>query len=81
MCFCPFTLFKQIKLGFDREYFVGRVSDEHAKIYQIALKAQAAALAMPFTTLVHNWAQVSSKSSVAEGSIISPGVIISVYTN
>ena len=46
MCFCPFTLFKQIKLGFDREFFVGRVSDEHAKIYQIALKAQAAALAM-----------------------------------
>jgi len=46
MCFCPFTLFKQIKLGFDREFFVGRVSDEHAKIYDIALKAQAAALAM-----------------------------------
>jgi Xaa-Pro dipeptidase len=46
MCFCPFTLFKQIKLGFDREYFVGHISDEHAKIYQIALKAQAAALAM-----------------------------------
>ena len=46
MCFCPFTLFKQIKLGFDREFFVGRVSDEHAKIYEIALKAQASALAM-----------------------------------
>jgi Xaa-Pro aminopeptidase len=46
LCFCPFTLFKQIKLGFDREFFVGRVSDEHAKVYQIALKAQAAALAM-----------------------------------
>ena len=44
MCFCPFTLFKQIKLGFDREYFVGIVSDEHARIYEIALKAQAAAL-------------------------------------
>ncbi|CAB1085405.1 peptidase M24 [Olavius algarvensis Delta 1 endosymbiont] len=44
MCFCPFTLFKQIKLGFDREYFVGRVSDEHARIYEIALNAQAAAL-------------------------------------
>jgi len=44
MCFCPFTLFKQIKLGFDREYFVGRVTDEHARIYEIALKAQAAAL-------------------------------------
>ena len=45
MCFCPFTLFKQIKLGFDREYFVGRVSDEHAKVYDIALEAQGAALA------------------------------------
>ena len=44
MCFCPFTLFKQIKLGFDREYFVGQISDEHARIYEIALKAQAAAL-------------------------------------
>ncbi len=46
MCFCPFTLFKQIKLGFDREYFVGGISDEHAGIYEIALKAQAAALEM-----------------------------------
>ena len=46
MCFCPFTFFKQIKLGFDREYFVGSVSDEHARIYEIALKAQAAALEM-----------------------------------
>ncbi len=46
MCFCPFTLFKQIKLGFDREYFVGGVSDEQARIYEIALKAQAAALEM-----------------------------------
>jgi len=46
MCFCPFTLFKQVKLGFDREYFVESVSQEHARIYEIALKAQAAALAM-----------------------------------
>ncbi len=44
MCFCPFTLFKQIKLGFDREYFVGSVSDEHARIYDISLQAQSAAL-------------------------------------
>ncbi len=44
LCFCPFTLFKQIKLGFDREYFVGRVSDEHARLYEIAIEAQAAAL-------------------------------------
>jgi Xaa-Pro aminopeptidase len=46
MCFCPFTLFKQIKLGFDREYFVGGISDEHARIYDITLDAQAAALEM-----------------------------------
>jgi Xaa-Pro dipeptidase len=46
MCFCPFTFLKQFKLGFDREYFVGSVSDEHAGIYEIALKAQAAALEM-----------------------------------
>jgi Xaa-Pro dipeptidase len=46
LCFCPFTILKQFKLGFDREYFVGRVSDEYARIYEIALKAQAAALEM-----------------------------------
>jgi len=46
MCFCPFTFLKQFKLGFDREYFVGSVSDEHARVYEIALKAQAAALEM-----------------------------------
>ena len=44
MCFCPFTLYKQIKLGFDRQYFVGQISDRHAGIYETALKAQAAAL-------------------------------------
>jgi Xaa-Pro aminopeptidase len=44
LCFCPFTLFKQIKLGFDRQYFVGQVSDRHAAIYTTALEAQAAAL-------------------------------------
>ena len=46
MCFCPFKLFKQVKLGFDREYFVGSVTDEQARIYELALEAQAAALAM-----------------------------------
>jgi Xaa-Pro aminopeptidase len=46
LCFCPFILLKQFKLGFDREYFVGDVSDEHARIYETALKAQAAALEM-----------------------------------
>jgi Xaa-Pro dipeptidase len=44
MCFCEMVNFKHFKLGFDREYFVGTVTDEHARIYEIALKAQAAAL-------------------------------------
>ncbi len=45
MCFCPIAHFKQFKLGFDREYFVGEVKDEIARIYETALAAQAAALA------------------------------------
>jgi Xaa-Pro dipeptidase len=44
MCFCEMVDFKYVKLGFDRQYFVGTVTDEHARIYEIALKAQAAAL-------------------------------------
>ncbi|MGD2269697.1 MAG: Xaa-Pro peptidase family protein [Desulfobacterales bacterium] len=46
MCFCGIANFRQFKLGFDREYFVGNVSDQHARLYGIALKAQAAALEM-----------------------------------
>ena len=46
MCFCGIANFKQFKLGFDREYFVGTVADDHARIYEISLKAQAAALEM-----------------------------------
>ncbi|MFW6116227.1 MAG: M24 family metallopeptidase [bacterium] len=44
LCFCELARFKQFKLGFDREFFVGTVSDEHARIYEVALRAQAAAL-------------------------------------
>lgn len=44
MCFCEMVNFKHFKLGFDREYFVGTVTDEYARIYEVALKAQAAAL-------------------------------------
>ena len=46
MCFCGIANFKQFKLGFDREYFIGTFTDEHARIYEISLKAQAAALEM-----------------------------------
>ena len=42
---------------------------------------QVAAFGMPFATLQHPSAQVSSKSSIAAGSVISPGVIISAYTH
>jgi len=44
LCFCGIANFKQYKLGFDREYFVGRVSDEQARIYESAVQAQTAAL-------------------------------------
>lgn len=44
MCFCEMVNFKHFKLGFDREYFVATVTDEYARIYEVALKAQAEAL-------------------------------------
>jgi Xaa-Pro dipeptidase len=33
LCFCPIAHFKQFKLGFDREYFVGDIRDEQARLY------------------------------------------------
>ena len=44
MCFCPIAHFKQFKLGYDREYFVGEVKDEIARIYETAIAAQMAAI-------------------------------------
>ncbi|MCZ6773690.1 MAG: Xaa-Pro peptidase family protein [Proteobacteria bacterium] len=44
MCFCAICHFKQFKLGYDREYFVGSVDDESARVYNTAIEAQAAAL-------------------------------------
>ena len=44
-CFCGIVNFKQYKLGFDREYFIGSVTDEQAKTYETCIAAQAAALA------------------------------------
>lgn len=44
MCFCPIAHFKQFKLGYDREYFVGEVKDEIARIYNTAIAAQTAAI-------------------------------------
>ena len=45
MCFCSICHFKQFKIGYDREYFVGSVDDETARTYNTAIEAQAAALA------------------------------------
>ena len=44
-CFCGIVNFKQYKLGFDREYFIGSVSDEQARTYETCIAAQRAALA------------------------------------
>ena len=44
LCFCPIAHFKQFKLGYDREYFVGEVKDEIARIYETAIASQAAAI-------------------------------------
>jgi len=44
MCFCEMNNFKGFKLGFDRQYWVGQVPEEEARLYEIALRAQAAAL-------------------------------------
>jgi Xaa-Pro aminopeptidase len=44
MCFCEMNNFKGFKLGFDRQYWVGQVSKEEARLYEIAISGQAAAL-------------------------------------
>ena len=44
LCFCGIANFKLCKLGFDREYFVGSVTDEQARSYETTLAAQRAAL-------------------------------------
>ncbi len=45
LCFCGVANFHNYKLGFDREFFVGSVTDEQAKVQEAAVKAQQAALA------------------------------------
>lgn len=45
LCFCGIANFRNYKLGFDREFFVGSVTDEQARVYETAVAAQQAALA------------------------------------
>ncbi len=43
-CFCNMAQFKQYKLGFDRMFFIGEVSDAAARVQLAAVDAQRAAL-------------------------------------
>ncbi len=45
LCFCGVANFHNYKLGFDREFYVGSVTDEQARVQEAAVKAQQAALA------------------------------------
>jgi len=45
LCFCGMLVFKGYWLGFDREFFVGSVTDEQARLYETTINAQLAALA------------------------------------
>ncbi len=44
-CFCNMAQFKLYKLGFDRMFFIGEMSDKAAEIQQAAIDAQQAAIA------------------------------------
>ena len=44
-CFCNMAQFKQYKLGFDRMFHIGAVTDEAARVQQAAIDAQQAAIA------------------------------------
>jgi Xaa-Pro dipeptidase len=44
-CFCNMVEFKHYRLGFDRMFFIGEVSDEAAHVQATAVEAQQAALA------------------------------------
>ena len=44
LCFCGITNFRQFKLGFDRVLYIGQPKESDARLWEIALKAQAGAL-------------------------------------
>ncbi len=45
LCFCGMTNFHRFKLGFDRTFWIGEVTDNtQAAMYQVAVESQAAAL-------------------------------------
>lgn len=47
LCFCGMTNFHRFKLGFDRTFWIGEMpNDRQAEVYEVAVKSQAAALAV-----------------------------------
>ncbi len=45
LCFCGMTNFHRFKLGFDRTFWIGEVTDkEQEAVYEVAVESQAAAL-------------------------------------
>ena len=44
-CFCNLAQFRQYKLGFDRLFHIGEITDRAAEVQQAAIDAQAAAIA------------------------------------
>ena len=65
---------------------VAKLSKTHYAICALATThrkrfiEQVSAYNIPFATIVHPSARVSSKSTLGEGTIVSAGVIISAYT-
>ncbi|WP_413992365.1 M24 family metallopeptidase [Labrys okinawensis] len=45
LCFCGMVRFRNYKLGFDRQFFVGEATDEQLRVQRAAVAAQEAALA------------------------------------
>ncbi|KIC29626.1 M24 family metallopeptidase [Leisingera sp. ANG-M6] len=44
LCFCGMTNFHRFKLGFDRTFWIGEADPEQARIYEVAVASQKAAL-------------------------------------
>ena len=44
-CFCEMATYKNYRVAFDREVFVGSATEEEARLYEAAIGAQAAAIA------------------------------------
>lgn len=46
LCCCVLTQYRGMRLGFDRTFFIGEISEESRKLYDIMLESQNAALAV-----------------------------------